>query len=122
MRLTELRQIIREEIQYALKKDSVTESYYDVLGGDKPLTDEEMRKTYVVPNLGTSYDAYIMFEGPKGVYDQMKKKYASNTDAWKMLYRSKSGQGKAKISPDGKVIAASVFADMGLVGAIYVKK
>jgi hypothetical protein len=100
---------------------SVQESHYAFLGGNSNFTDEEMRKNIVEPTLGTKYDAYIMFDGPKGEYDKMKAKYASKSDSWKNLWRSSSHQSYADISPDGKVIKASVFAKGGIVGAIYVK-
>lgn len=100
----------------------VKESAYAYLGGNSNFTDAEMRKNVVEPNLGKKYDAYIMFEGPKGQYDAMKRKYANDTTGWKNIYRSSSYQGEAYISPDGKVIKAAIFANAGIVGAIYVKK
>ena len=100
---------------------SVQESHYAFLGGNSNFTDDEMRKNIVEPTLGTKYDAYIMFDGPKGEYDKMKAKYASNSDSWKNLWKSSSNQSYADISPDGKVIKATVFAKGGIVGAIYIK-
>lgn len=102
--------------------ESLEESYSAFLGGNSNFTDAEMRKNVVEPTLGKSYDAYVMFEGPKGEYDEMKAKYAAGSDRWKNLWRSMSGQSYADISPDGKVIKAAVFAKGGIVGAIYVKK
>ena len=102
--------------------ESVQESHYAFLGGNSNFTDKEMRKNIVEQKLGTKYDAYIMFDGPKGEYDKMKAKYASNSDSWENLWKSSSNQSYADISPDGKVIKASVFANGGIVGAIYVKK
>lgn len=102
--------------------ESVQESHYAFLGGNSNFTDKEMRKNIVEPKLGTKYDAYIMFDGPKGEYDKMKAKYASDSDSWENLWKSSSNQSYADISPDGKVIKASVFANGGIVGAIYVKK
>jgi hypothetical protein len=100
----------------------VNESHYSFLGGNSNLTDEEMRNKIIEPELGKNYDAYIMFAGPRGEYDKMLKKYANDTKKWKNLWRSSSMQTSADISPDGKVIKASIFSDGGIVGAIYVKK
>jgi hypothetical protein len=105
-----------------LYEDFLDESHYAFLGGNSNFTDGEMRKNIVEPTLGSNYDAYIMFEGPRGEYDKMKEKYASNTKSWKNLWRSSSAQSYADISPDGKVIKAAVFSNGGIVGAIYVKK
>lgn len=100
----------------------INESHYAFLGGERPLDDKEMRMQIVEPELGKNYDAYIMFKGPRGEYDKMKSKYTSGSEKWKTLYRSSSYQGDAKISPDKKVIYASILDGGGIVGAIYVKK
>lgn len=96
------------------------ESMYNILGGERPFTDTEMRENIVEPNLGPNYTAFIMFKGPKGEYDSIKKQFAQNTDKWKTLYRSRSYQGEASISPDGNIIKASILDNGGIVGAIYV--
>ena len=106
--------------QYPSDK-SLKESMYAMLGGESPFDDSTMRKMIVEPNLGPNYKAYIMFDEPKGEYDKMKAKYASDTTGWKNLYRSSSYQGYANISPDGKVIKASILGNGGIIGAIYVK-
>jgi hypothetical protein len=98
----------------------ISESYYSYLGGSTPYDDKDMRKTVVEPNLGKRYDSYIMFKDDD--YNKMKSKFAPNTDGWKKLYRSRSSQGQAFISPDGKVIKAAILDGGGIVGAIYIKK
>lgn len=108
-------------IEKIIRDRNIQESYMDTLGGETPYGKYEMIKNIVEPNLGSSYKAYIMFGGPKGEYESMKKKYASNTDGWKNLYRSSNYQGYADISPDGNVIKATVLDKGGIVGAIYVK-
>ena len=81
----------------------------------------KIEKEEAFKNLGSNYKTYIMFDGPKGEYDMMKTKYASNTEDWKNLYRSSNYQGYADISPDGNVIKATILDKGGVVGAIYVK-
>ena len=103
------------------KTIKMQESYMDTLGGETPYGKSEMVKNIVEPNLGKDYKAYIMFDGPKGEYDMMKTKYASNTNGWKNLYRSSNYQGYADMSPDGNVIKATILDKGGVVGAIYVK-
>jgi hypothetical protein len=98
------------------------EDLMSTLGGERPFGDSEMRKNIVEPNLGPDYDAYIMFQGPKGQYDQAKQKYVKDMAGWEQLYRSSNYQGNAYISPDGNVIKASILSGGGIVGAIYVKK
>jgi hypothetical protein len=102
------------------KTIKMQESYMDTLGGETPYGKSEMVKNIVEPNLGKGYKAYIMFD-PEGEYESMKKKYASNTNNWKNLYRSSNYQGYADMSPDGNVIKATVLDKGGVVGAIYVK-
>ena len=103
------------------KTIKMQESQMDMLGGETPYGKYEMIKNIVEPNLGSNYKAYIMFDGPKGEYDMMKTKYASNTNDWKNLYRSSNYQGYADISPDGNVIKATILDKGGIVGAVYVK-
>jgi hypothetical protein len=107
-------------IEKIIKNRNIRESYMDTLGGETPYGKYEMIKNIVEPNLGSNYKAYIMFD-PKGEYESMKKKYASNTDGWKNLYRSSNYQGYADMSPDGNVIKATVLDKGGVVGAIYIK-
>ena len=107
-------------IDKIIKDRNIQESYMDTLGGETPYSKSEMITNIVEPNLGSNYKAYIMFD-PKGEYESMKKKYASNTDDWKNLYRSSNYQGYADMSPDGNVIKATVLDKGGIVGAIYVK-
>jgi hypothetical protein len=102
------------------KTIKMQESYMDTLGGETPYGKSEMIKNIVEPNLGKGYKAYIMFD-PEGEYESMKKKYASNTNNWKNLYRSSNYQGYADMSPDGNVIKATILDKGGVVGAIYVK-
>lgn len=107
-----------EEVKKLLE---LNESQMAMLGGETPYGRYEMVKNIVEPNLGKNYKTYIMFDEPKGEYDMMKTKYASNTENWKDLYRSSNYQGYAKISPDGNVIRATILDKGGIVGAIYVK-
>jgi len=102
----------------------LNESHYAFLGGNSNFTDEEMRKNVVDKVLGKRYDSYIMFDdkAPKGQYDAMKSKYASDAENWEVIWTSKSYQGEAKLSPNKKVIKAAVFGKGGIIGAIYVKK
>lgn len=106
------------------REKKLNESHYAFLGGNSNFTDDEMRKNVVDRVLGKNYDAYIMFDdnAPKGEYDKMKAKYASGADKWEVIWRSQSYQGVARLSPDKKVISASVFGRGGIIGAIYVKK
>ena len=108
-------------IDKIIKDRNIRESQMDMLGGETPYGKYEMIKNIVEPNLGSNYKAYIMFDGPKGEYDMMKTKYASNTNDWKNLYRSSNYQGYADISPDGNVIKATILDKGGIVGAVYVK-
>jgi hypothetical protein len=103
-------------------EEFLNESHYAFLGGNSNFTDDEMRKNVVDKVLGTKYDAYIMFDGPKGEYDKMKAKYAGDADNWEEIWRSQSYQTYAKLSKNKKVVKAAVFAKGGIVGAIYVKK
>jgi hypothetical protein len=104
-----------------VKASDLKESMYNMLGGEHPFDDKQMRKNIVEPNLGPDYTAFIMFKGPKGEYDSIKKQFIQNTDKWKTLYRSRSYQGEASISPDGNIIKASILDNGGIVGAIYIK-
>ena len=96
------------------------ESYYSYLGGSTPYNDEDMRKKVIEPEFGKKYDSYIMFKDDD--YNKMKKKYAKDASSWKPLYKSSTGQGRASISPDGKIISASVLDNGGIIGAVYIKK
>lgn len=109
---------------FSNEKADISESYYSFLGGNSNFTDDEMRKNVVDKVLGKDYDAYIDFDetAPKGEYDKMKEKYASDTKKWETIWRSASYQGEALLSPDKKIIKAKVFARGGIIGAIYVKK
>lgn len=109
-------------------EQGVKEDLMSTLGGERPYGDKEMREKIVEPNLGKNYDTYIMFKGPKGQpassldYDQVKNKYVKDMENWKPLYRSSNYQGNAYLSPDGNVIKAAILDQVGIVGAIYVKK
>ena len=101
----------------------INESMYDTLGGEHPYTDAEMRKNIVEPNLGSNYDAYIMFTNDE--YDFLKDDLVTDFNfptGWKKLYQSSSNQGVAYLSPQGNVIKASILSRGGIVGAIYVTK
>ena len=102
----------------------LNESHYAFLGGNSNFTDDEMRKNVVDKVLGKNYDAYIMFDdsAPKGEYDKMVAKYASDTSKWENIWRSQSYQSEAMLSPDKKIIKAKVFGKGGIIGALYVKK
>ena len=105
-------------------ENELSESHYAFLGGNSNFTDEEMRKNVVDKVLGKNYDAYIMFDdsAPKGEYDKMHSKYAKDVSKWEQIWRSASGQSEARLSPDKKVVKATIFGKGGIIGAIYVKK
>ena len=109
-----LKQIIKEEVRRQLK-----ESYYGSLGGNTNFNDKEMRKNVVDKELG-DYDAYIQFKDKD--YKTMKNTYASNASNWKEIWRSQSYQTNARLSPDKKVIHASIYDNGSIIGAIYIKK
>ncbi len=118
MKLSQFKQIIREEIRKAINEAG---GLMGTLGGETPMQDFEMRKKVVEPTLGPNYNAYIMFKDPE--YNQMKAKYPYTvTEKWKPLYRSSNYQGYASVSPDGKVIRAAILDKGGIVGAFYIKK
>lgn len=99
-------------------------SYYALLGGSHPFSDSEMRAKVVVPLLGPDFETIMMFEGnylnPK--YDEFTAEYPDQiTKNWKLVYLSDSHQGYAKISPDGKVIKASILSSFSIIGVFYVK-
>lgn len=102
----------------------LTESHYAFLGGNSNFTDAEMRKNVVEAVFGKRYDAYIMFDddAPKGQWDKITAKYATDSSKWELIWRSSSYQGEARLSPDKRVIKAKVFGKGGIIGAIYVKK
>ena len=104
-------------------KTAINESMYATLGGEHPYTDAEMRRNIVEPNLGSNYDAYIMFinDEYKFLKDDLVTDFNFPT-GWKKLYRSSSDQGEAYLSPQGNVIKASILSGGGIVGAIYVTK
>ena len=102
----------------------LSESAYAMLGGSNPLTDEAMKTKIVEPALGPNFETVVMMTNsvfnPR--YKQLDAKFPrAMTDKWKVLYRSDSYQGYAKISPDGKVIKASVLGPGSIVGVFYVK-
>jgi hypothetical protein len=118
MKLSQFKQIIREEVRKAIKEAG---GLMGTLGGSHPMQDPEMREKVVEPTLGPNYDAYIMFKDTQ--YNQMKDKYPDSvTKNWKEIYRSSNYQGNARVSPDGKVIKAAILYQGGIVGAFYVKK
>ena len=100
----------------------IAESHYAYLGGNTNLTDAEMREKIVKPLLGDDFDAYVMFEGPAGEYEDMVAQWAPDTKGWERVWRSPSYQSYADVSPDGKVVKAAVFRNGGIVGALYVKR
>jgi hypothetical protein len=118
MKLSQFKQIIKEEVRKALNEAG---GLMGTLGGEHPMQDFEMRKKVVEPTLGPNYNAYIMFKDPE--YNQMKAKYPDSvTKDWEQIYRSSNYQGYASVSPDGKVIKASILDGGGIVGAFYIKK
>lgn len=126
MKKSQLQAIVKEEIKAAFKtkNNKVQESYYDMLGGSNPLTGEAMKTKIVEPALGPNFETVEMFRNdsfnPR--YNQLDAKFPrAMTDKWKVLYRSDSYQGYAKISPDGKVIKAAVLGPGSIVGVFYVK-
>jgi hypothetical protein len=123
MQKSKLQVIVKEEIKAAFKAKNkkVHENYYAGLGGSNPLSDSSMRTDIVEPNLGPNYEAFIMMNN-WNEYGKLDKQYPSLvTQGWKSLYRSDSGQGYARISPDGKVIKAAILTGNGIEGAFYVK-
>ncbi len=124
MKLKDLRSIIKEETKKVLSEAvdlAVAESMYGKLGGEHPMTSSELERKVVEPALGPSFDTIIMFKDSN--YQQVASKYPYTvTEKWKGLYRSSNYQGHAAISPDGKVIKASILDNGGIVGAFYIKK
>ena len=123
MQKSKLQVIVKEEIKAAFKakNNNIQENYYAGLGGSNPLSDSSMRTDIVEPNLGPNYEAFIMMNN-WNEYGKLDKQYPSLvTQGWKSLYRSDSGQGYARISPDGKVIKAAILTGNGIEGAFYVK-
>ena len=115
-----------EEVKAALKAKGggVAESAYAMLGGSNPLTGEAMKTKIVEPALGPNFETVEMFKNNSFTprYKQLDAKFPrAVTDKWKVLYRSDSYQGYAKISPDGKVIKAAVLGPGSIVGVFYVK-
>ena len=115
-----------EEVKAALKAKGggVAESAYAMLGGSNPLTGEAMKTKIVEPALGPNFETVEMFKNDSFTprYKQLDAKFPrAVTDKWKVLYRSDSYQGYAKISPDGKVIKAAVLGPGSIVGVFYVK-
>ena len=115
-----------EEVKAALKAKGggVAESAYAMLGGSNPLTGEAMKTKIVEPALGPNFETVEMFKNDSFTprYKQLDAKFPrAMTDKWKVLYRSDSYQGYAKISPDGKVIKAAVLGPGSIVGVFYVK-
>ena len=126
MKKSQLQAIVKEEIKAAFKtkNNKVQESYYDMLGGSNPLSNAAMKTNIVEPALGPNFETVEMFRNdsfnPR--YNQLDAKFPrAMTDKWKVLYRSDSYQGYAKISPDGKVIKAAVLGPGSIVGVFYVK-
>ena len=106
------------------KNNNVDESYYATLGGSSPLSDAAMKTKVVEPVLGPNFETVMMFKdsnlNPR--YKQLEAKFPREIiDKWKLLYRSDSYQGYAKLSPDGKVIKATILDDGGVSGVFYVK-
>ena len=126
MKKSKLQAIVKEEIKAAFKakNNKVQESYYAMLGGSNPLSNAEMKTKVVEPVLGPNFETVAMMTNsvfnPR--YNQLDAKFPREmTDKWKVLYRSDSYQGYAKISPDGKVIKAAVLGPGSIVGVFYVK-
>ena len=126
MKKSQLQAIVKEEIKAAFKtkNNKVQESYYDMLGGSNPLSNAAMKTKIVEPALGPNFETVEMFRNDSfnPIYNQLDAKFPrAMTDKWKVLYRSDSYQGYAKISPDGKVIKAAVLGPGSIVGVFYVK-
>ena len=106
------------------KNNNVHESYYAALGGPSPLSDTAMKTKVVEPVLGPNFETVKMFKDSSSNprYKQLEAKFPREIiDKWKLLYRSDSYQGYAKLSPDGKVIKATILDDGGISGVFYVK-
>jgi len=106
------------------KNNNVHESYYATLGGSSPLSDAAMKTKVVEPALGPNFETVMMFKDSSSNprYKQLEAKFPREIiDKWKLLYRSDSYQGYAKLSPDGKVIKATILDDGGVSGVFYVK-
>ncbi len=83
-----------------------------------------MKTKVVEPALGPNFETVMMFKdsnlNPR--YKQLEAKFPREIiDKWKVLYRSDSYQGYAKLSPDEKVIKAAILDDGGVSGVFYVK-
>jgi hypothetical protein len=106
------------------KNNNVDESYYATLGGSSPLSNSSMKTKVVEPVLGPNFETVMMFKDSSSNprYKQLEAKFPREIiDKWKLLYRSDSYQGYAKLSPDGKVIKATILDDGGISGVFYVK-
>ena len=106
------------------KNNNVHESYYAALGGPSPLSDVAMKTKVVEPVLGPNFETVMMFKDSSSNprYKQLEAKFPREIiDKWKLLYRSDSYQGYAKLSPDGKIIKATILDDGGISGVFYVK-
>jgi hypothetical protein len=106
------------------KNNNVHESYYAALGGPSPLSDVAMKTKVVEPVLGPNFETVMMFKDSSSNprYKQLEAKFPKEIiDKWKLLYRSDSYQGYAKLSPDGKIIKATILDDGGISGVFYVK-
>jgi len=106
------------------KNNNVNESYYATLGGSSPLSDVAMKTKIVEPVLGPNFETVKMFKDSSSNprYKQLEAKFPREIiDKWKVLYRSDSYQGYAKLSPDRKVIKAAILDDGGISGVFYVK-
>ena len=113
-----------DEATLKAKGGSVDENHYAMLGGSNPLSNAEMKTKVVEPALGPNFETVEMFKdnsfSPR--YKQLDAKFPREmTDKWEVLYRSDSYQGYAKLSPDEKVIKASILGSSGISGVFYVK-
>lgn len=107
-------------------KEVITEvSYSDILGGTKPAGGSSIINNLVIPNLGKNFDTYVQFRdkeynlklGELGGYKAIKN--------WKSLDAGSHPQSRAQISPDKKIISASIFEPSithGIIGVLYIKK
>jgi hypothetical protein len=94
-------------------------SAYAMYGGEHPYQNFEMKKNVIDKYFDEDYETFIMFKSPE--YKEISK-HIDNLERWKTIYQSSSGQGEAKINPDGNIIKASILDGGGIVGAIYIKK
>lgn len=99
---------------------------YRQLGGAESIGMRDMTNLIVKPVLGdefaatTGWDDRKEYEALRLVVNE-KYGYGCVQNGWTRLYRSVTGQVEAFLSPDGKVVSASVLHNCGIHGAFFVQ-